>query len=56
MSVSPLINNIAAKLKGLAKLQNQQIKHILITPTFKCAVICYALLAVVLGLFGALSL
>jgi len=38
------------------KIQNQQIPHILITPTFRCAVICYVLLAALLGGFGALCL
>ena len=42
------------KLKCWGKIQNQRIPHILITPTFRCAVICYAVLAIVLAGFGAL--
>ncbi len=40
------------KLKGMAKIKNQRIAHILITPTFRCAMICYFVFACVLTLFG----
>lgn len=43
------------KLKGWAKIKNQQIAHILITPTFKCAIVCYLVMFVVLAGFGAIS-
>jgi len=44
------------KLKGWARIKNQRIPHLLITPTFRCAMICYATLAAVLFLFGIISL
>lgn len=43
-----------SKLKCWGKIQNQQIPHILITPTFRCAILCYTVLAAVLLGFGAL--
>lgn len=43
-----------SKLKCWGRIQNQQITHILITPTFKCAMICYFVFAVILAGFGAL--
>jgi hypothetical protein len=43
-----------SKLKCWGKIQNQQIPHILITPTFRCAILCYTVLAAVLFGFGAL--
>lgn len=42
------------KLKCWGRIQNQHIPHILITPTFRCAIICYTIMAAVLGGFGAL--
>jgi hypothetical protein len=43
-----------SKLKWWGRVQNQQISHILITPTFKCAMLCYLLFAIILGGFGVL--
>jgi hypothetical protein len=43
------------KLKGWKKIKNQQIAHILITPTFKCAMICYSIMFIILVLFGGVS-
>lgn len=42
------------KLKFWGKIQNQQIPHLLITPTFRCAIMCYTVLAALLAGFGAL--
>ena len=44
------------KLKGWAKIKNQQIKHILITPTFTCAMLCYLVFVIILGGLGVLLL
>ena len=41
------------KMKCWGKIQNQRIPHILITPTFRCAILCYTVLAIILGAFGA---
>lgn len=41
-------------MKCWGKIQNQQIPHILITPTFKCAILCYSALAILFAAFGAL--
>jgi hypothetical protein len=38
------------------KIQNQEIPHVLITPTFRCAVLCYLVLIALFGGFGALCL
>ena len=43
-----------SKHKCWQRIQNQNIPHILITPSFRCAIICYTVLAVVLAGFGAL--
>ena len=53
---SKIVETDISKMGCWGKIQNQQIPHILITPTFKCAVICYLILAVLLGGFGALCL
>jgi hypothetical protein len=45
-----------SKLKCWGKIQNQQITHILITPTFRCAMLCYFIFAVILIVFGVLCL
>lgn len=45
-----------SKLTGWKKIKNQQIAHVLITPTFKCAMLCYSVILIVLVLFGAISL
>ncbi len=51
--VSPTtLTNPLAKLTGFNKIKNQRISHILITPTFGCAMACYAVFAIVLALFG----
>lgn len=42
------------KLNCWGRIQNQQISHILITPTFKCAMLCYLIFAIILAGFGAL--
>jgi hypothetical protein len=53
---SKIVETDISKMGCWGKIQNQQIPHILITPTFKCAVICYLVLAILLGGFGALCL
>ena len=53
---SKIVETDISKMGCWGKIQNQQIPHILITPTFRCAVICYAILAILLGGFGALCL
>ena len=50
-----VVETDVTKLKGMMKIKNQRIPHILITPTFTCAMIIYAILAVILGLLGSLS-
>lgn len=44
------------KLTCWGRIQNQQMTHILVTPTFSCAMFCLFAMATVLGTFGGLSL
>ena len=45
-----------SKMKWFGRVQNQQIAHILITPTFRCAMVCYFVLALILGGFGIICI
>jgi hypothetical protein len=44
------------KMKCWGKIQNQHIPHILITPTFRCAMLCYSFLAILFAAFGMICL
>jgi len=51
-----IVETDVKKMGCWGKIQNQEIPHILITPTFRCAMICYIILILLLGGFGALCL
>ena len=44
------------KLTCWGKIQNQQMTHWLITPTFGCSMLCLLFVAAILGGFGAICL
>lgn len=44
------------KMGCWGKIQNQEITHILITPTYKCSIACFGLLTFIFGLFGGIAL
>jgi hypothetical protein len=46
----------AASLSFWGRIQNQQMTHLLITPTFGCSMICLLFVAAILGSFGGISL
>ena len=54
--LKPFVETDVSKMGFWDKIGNQEIPHILVTPTFSCAMACFAVLVAIFGGFGAICL